>query len=128
MFKSIVANLARHRSPLMGLAIIWIFIFHSGPIGSDAYDSFQEFGFGGVDIFIFLSAFGLCFSLEKDSSVLAFYYRRLKRIVPTWVTVLLIVHLLGIVSSNLKPDTNFAYPHSFFAMSDMVFWTRIFPF
>lgn len=98
----------------MGFAIIWVFIFHSGPKGNFVYDIIQEYGFGGVDIFIFLSAIGLCYSINKDSRLLQFYKRRVLRILPTWIFVLFVVHILGLVSAHFKPDTNFGFPHTFF--------------
>lgn len=41
-------------------------------------------GYIGVDIFLFLSAFGLCFSLKKHT-LPQFYLRRLNRVYPLFV-------------------------------------------
>lgn len=49
-------------------------------------------GFVGVDIFFFFSAFGLCFSYNKNS-VISFYCNRLIRIFPLFI-VWAIVHLI----------------------------------
>lgn len=81
----------------MGVAILWIMLFHFGSIGILSYDALIKFGWIGVDIFFFLSAFGLCFSLEKKPGLLPFYKRRLKRILPTWLLILFIVHIIGLI-------------------------------
>ena len=93
-----------HRSGLMGVAILLIMLFHFASI---------DYLFIGVDIFLFLSAFGLCFSLEKESSLLSFYKRRFKRIIPVWFLVLLLVHLIGLISFHFSLDTHFdTVPHN----------------
>lgn len=48
------------------------------------------FGQGGVDLFFFLSGFGLYFSSLKRNSPLRFYKRRLLRIYPPFILILLI--------------------------------------
>lgn len=41
----------------------------------------------GVEFFVFLSGIGLYFSMTKDSNVLHFFYKRVKRILPTYAVV-----------------------------------------
>lgn len=60
---------------------------------------------GGVDIFFFISALGLCASFRNNSDFRSFYMRRIKRILPTWVTILVGMHLLNIVLQNDCPHT-----------------------
>lgn len=72
-------DIKKYRSALMGIAILWVIAFHSKldlPILKD--------GNMGVDIFMFLSAIGLCFSFDKDSNLKSFYKKRILRIIPTW--------------------------------------------
>lgn len=103
-------RLTLYRKPLMGFAIIWIFMLHSGKTGNSIWDALRFYGWMGVDIFFFLSAIGLCFSLRKDNSTLAFFKRRAKRILPTWLLVLLAVHLVGLICNHYLPKLPFYIP------------------
>ena len=63
------------RRELMGIAILWIMLRHL-PISSGYYyvlDYLMNLGYGGVDMFLFLSGFGLFFSMKKDSRIGSFY-------------------------------------------------------
>ena len=71
-------SLKRNRNVIFGFSIIYVILYHSG------YAALFGRGYIGVDIFLFLSAFGLCFSLNKHS-LLHFYLRRLNRIYPLFV-------------------------------------------
>ncbi len=106
------ALFSQYRSVLMGVSIIWIFIFHSKAVGIPVYDEIQKFGWAGVDIFFFLSALGLSFSLDKNNDTLDFLKRRAKRIIPTWLTVLFCVHLLGLLCNKYLPSLTFNVPHT----------------
>lgn len=77
--------LSRYRSELMGLAILWVMLFHAYPFtfGVAALDSFKEHGFAGVDVFLLLSAMGLYVSLAKKGSG-HFFRRRLARVLPAY--------------------------------------------
>ena len=77
------SDIVSYRAELMGFAILWIFMLHSGAIGNPIYDTIRKFGWAGVDIFFFLSALGLCYSLNKNNNLKDFYLRRLNRIMPT---------------------------------------------
>lgn len=109
----------QYRSALMGVSIIWIFLFHSKNVGIPVYDSIQQFGWAGVDIFFFLSALGLSFSLEKDNDSFAFYKRRATRILPTWLTTLFCVHLCGLLFNKYLPSLPFNAPHT---LSQCICW------
>jgi peptidoglycan/LPS O-acetylase OafA/YrhL len=78
-------------------------------------DIFKHFNLS-VDSFLFLSAFGLCYSLKKNT-VKRFYLNRFKRIIPTWWVVLFLIHIIGIIVGS-KFDS-FDYPHS---AVDMFYW------
>lgn len=72
------------RQILMGLSIIAIVLYHSyvwiTPEESN-YLKLFKFGYIGVDVFMFLSGFGLCFSYTKNK-LRTFYFRRFIRILP----------------------------------------------
>ena len=81
--------LSKYRGAVMGFAALWIFIFHEytvlSPAGTAIYTAakfVKSIGFAGVDIFLFLSGYGLCFSMERGG-VGRFYLRRALRILPT---------------------------------------------
>lgn len=70
----------------MGMAIIWVVMFHfrlQAPILS----VISNYGYTGVDFFMFLSAFGLYYSMSKNDNVMMFYKRRFLRIFPTYFII-----------------------------------------
>ena len=87
----------KFRTELMGFAIIWIMLFH----GEEFYKGLKlpifTFVIGrgnvGVDIFLFLSGFGLYYSLNANKDTISFYRRRIIRVlipyllisVPYWI-------------------------------------------
>lgn len=76
------AIVSKYRTELMGIATLWVLLFHYGKIGIPIIDSLSTLGYGGVDIFLFLSGIGLSFSI-KDG-VKSFYIKRILRIFPTY--------------------------------------------
>ena len=88
----------------MGIAILWIFFYHTGVSVPGLHAIFST-GWIGVEIFFMLSGFGCCASLSKNPSVTAFYKRRAIRILPTWLTILLIMHLVGLHIGAHCPHT-----------------------
>ena len=87
-----IKDISTYRSELMGWAILWIMMLHFTfnqikPLGFIA-----QYGFAGVEIFMFVSGFGLYYSLEKDHHLIHFYRKRLLRIFPTY-------YILGIFAS-----------------------------
>lgn len=82
--------LSKHRGALMGFAILWIMPHHIPEhTGILLLDFIQSIGYGGVDIFLFLSGFGLYFSMSKETSLKHYYKRRFARILPEfWLFVI----------------------------------------
>lgn len=91
--------LSLYRAELMGFAIIWVILYHSGfaePIPFVSYiSSLYRGGFGGVDIFMMLSGFGLSFSMSKKKSLKAFYLSRVARIYPIYFILVFVGCLLN---------------------------------
>jgi peptidoglycan/LPS O-acetylase OafA/YrhL len=105
----------------MGLSMILVFLHHArseklGFVPTGLWgDIFKHFNLS-VDTFLFLSAFGLCYSLKKNT-IKRFYFNRFKRIIPTWWIVLFVVHIIGIfIGSKLD---SFDYPRT---AIDMFYW------
>ena len=79
---------SEYRTPLMGVAILFIMLFHSGIVLKDgAMFSIFRNGDIGVEMFAFLSAIGVFRSLERNSSAIQFYKRRFVRIAPTYILI-----------------------------------------
>lgn len=82
--------LSTYRNEIFGLSIVGIIILHyvqilynmrvGGSIGTLVKWYYYLIGSTGVEIFLFLSGMGLCFSMNKDSNVFRFYSRRFKRL------------------------------------------------
>ena len=100
-------KISKYRSAVMGFAILWIMVYHSKislsfiPILGKAANDFRGVGYGGVDIFLFVSGFGLYRSLSQNSDQLAFYKRRLQRLMPAYVPVLAVYLFLN--RSDISP-------------------------
>jgi len=81
---------------LKGLAILAIVITHVGySLVSDYHFLWPLSNWSGVgvDLFLFLSAFGLTLSaLKKDLSILQFYKKRLSKVlIPVWVVLIVLL-------------------------------------
>lgn len=94
-------KISQYRTEMMGIAILSIMLFHSEVyfgnfIGFLPLAFIKEIGYAGVDLFFFLSGFGLsCSWFTKKYKILDFYKRRLAKIIPTYWIVILIVFLLN---------------------------------
>ncbi|MBR2126079.1 MAG: acyltransferase [Akkermansia sp.] len=93
-------SISNQRTLLMGIAIILVMLYHIGTSDSCRFpfplsDLFLWYGHWGVDIFLFLSGFGICYSLNKTKQQnTSFFLRRLRRIMPTcllvgWLSIIL---------------------------------------
>lgn len=84
---------AKNRSYMMGFAIMWVVLFHSHMnLHYSSLQWLQTLGYGGVDIFLFVSGFGITRSLERNS--LSIYFKnRLKRIMPAWCLNFFVISL-----------------------------------
>ncbi len=87
----LLKELFRYRNACMGFAILWIMFFHCGAaITLEPFQTVKALGYGGVDIFIFASGIGCWHSLKKNPDALSFLERRARRVLPTWITFMLI--------------------------------------
>lgn len=79
--------LSRYRSELMGFAMLWVLLYHAFYLELETpwLRGLRDFGFFGVDIFLFLSALGLSFSLSRRKQRYGAYLRRrLARVLPAY--------------------------------------------
>ena len=80
-----LANISRYRGELMGIAMLFVVLFHVGLPREDAFFGLRRIGNIGVDMFLFLSGVGLWFSWTKNQHAMRFLLRRLLRIYPAWL-------------------------------------------
>lgn len=76
--------LSDKRAYLMGIAMLSIMLFHQSWIvdRNPFFSFFHIYGNWGVDLFFFVSGFGLYYSLKKNNCIISFYCRRIIRILP----------------------------------------------
>ena len=80
----------------MGIAILWIILHHVQYFHMHSFPILNYLirtGSCGVDIFLFLSSFGLYHALESNKSLKRYYYRRVLRILPTFIIFIIIKDL-----------------------------------
>lgn len=94
-------SLTKWRACIMGMAGIAILFFHnwfnafsSVPFWGRVEYLLRNFGVCGVDVFFFLSAFGLTFAFRKSKSILSFYLRRIKRLLPSFIIATAVASLV----------------------------------
>ena len=115
-------NLSRCRSELMGLAALWVMLFHAYSLSFIfvPLDAVKSAGFAGVDVFILLSAIGLYVSLSKGSGdIRAFFLRRAVRILPAYGTV------VGGYSLGLLLSGRIGLPLLLWNLSTLYYWFGI---
>lgn len=104
-------------------------IFQGGGVrfAGEIYNTFV--GSVGVEFFIFLSGVGLYFSMTKDSRVCCFFQKRLKRILPTYLTVAVPYWIVVDIVCKQRGWTVFVADSSFvtfFAHGTRTFWYVLF--
>lgn len=79
-----IKDICSYRNLWMGIAIVWVMLFHSSLLVAYPMDFLKNIGYGGVDIFFFASGIGCYYSFDKDKDAFGFITRRAKRILPTY--------------------------------------------
>lgn len=100
--------LSKYRSELMGIAMLWVMLFHAWDLDLKVgiLNDLRSAGFGGVDIFILLSAMGLVMSLSKREPTFSdFMARRAGRILPAYFPVMLVYTLFLILRGEAPFST-----------------------
>ena len=96
-------TVSKYRSQIMGFAAMWVFIYHVRdeallffhvPGLQRVEIFFNNIGFCGVDMFLFLSGGGLYYALNKHN-LTVFYKRRYRRLIPPFVLVCIIKAIAG---------------------------------
>ncbi len=79
-----------YRDELKGLAILWVVFFHAMVSCGGVLGTVKELGYGGVDIFFFLTGFGLYHSLRKSEDLRGYWSRRLWRLLPAYLPLVIL--------------------------------------
>lgn len=86
-------HISYFRAELMGFAILWIMSFHFEFMQIPLLPYITQYGYAGVEIFMFVSGFGIFYSLRgKSKNLFHFYKKRITRIFPAY-------YLIGILDS-----------------------------
>lgn len=88
--QTIQRRLSAYRNEIKGFAILWVVLFHAQLGWSGLLYDVQKIGYGGVDIFLFLSGFGLYHSLSVNREPASYFKRRAMRLLPAYVPFCLV--------------------------------------
>ena len=125
-----LAGISRYRGELMGLAMIFVMLFHVWLPKSSPVYGLVRCGNVGVDIFLFLSGVGLWYSWTKNPSLRHFFRRRYVRVYPAWLVAACMFYIpnyLGTPGGGYSPDlpnliANILIGWSFWRVDDLTFW------
>lgn len=125
-----LSDISRYRSELMGLAMIFVMLFHVWLPKSNTFYGLVRCGNIGVDMFLFLSGIGLWYAWSKRPTLKQFYWRRYIRIYPAWLIVsslFYIPNFLYTSGGGYSPDVlnlvaNILINWSFWRIDDLTFW------
>ena len=109
-----LSDVSTYRSQLMGWSILWIMALHFRFISLKPFGFVAQYGFSGVEIFMFVSGLGLYHSLNKQPALLQFYQKRLIRIFPTYA-------IIGLFASFILLGDNL--PTYLLRCTTIGFWT-----
>lgn len=116
--------IAKYRFALFGLSLVWIFFRHTYFYNQFTYGIFDylvQIGDCGVDIFMFLSGFGLYHSFEKNNKINEFYKKRIVRIIPTTVILLAVFAIIQDIMNGDNSYTIFR-PHYWIMSIYSMYW------
>src|SRR5574344_1539362 len=99
-----LSDISRYRKPLMGMAILFVMLFHIPMHHWCLMYPVSNIGNYGVDIFLFLSGIGLWYSWENNNSLKRFFHRRFWRVYPEYFIVACVLYIWDF--SNACPRYN----------------------
>lgn len=125
------SSLMKYRNEIFGFSAIWIVLFHifghaSLPPfpGGNYINRILSYGNMGVDIFLFLSALGLYYSINKNT-LSKFYTNRLKRVVLPYLILAVpyfIVYNFFVVKDGFLPFLSNLSTVNFWLKGDHPTW------
>lgn len=138
-------QLSKYRGELMGLAILFVVMFHVWMPQGNFFFPLRRLGNVGVDMFLFVSGMGLWFSWTRSRmgkhldgnggmpvvpALKRFFSRRYLRIYPVWLLVAGVYYIGKYVDDpggGYSPDifnliANVLFNWSFWRADDLTFW------
>ena len=115
-----LTNISRYRGELMGMAMIFIILFHVSLPQNDMFYGLRRMGNIGVDMFFFLSGIGLWFSWTKNPSCKHFFKRRYLRIYPTWLIMASLYYIPRFNGGDIMADITINW--DFWLHDELTFW------
>lgn len=88
-----VNEISKSRTYIMGIAILLVLIYHAMCVTYNPLRTLN-IGYVGVDIFLFLSGFGLTYSYKKNN-LLNFYKHRFIRLYPLYLICICIIYFIN---------------------------------
>ncbi len=121
-----LANISRFRGELMGMAMLFVILFHVALPRGDMFFGLRRMGNIGVDIFLFLSGVGLWYSWQKHPDIKHFFRRRYLRIYPVWLVAALAYYVPRFHGGDLEAWIDLAgdvlINWDFWLHDELTFW------
>lgn len=125
-----LSDISKFRGELMGLAMLFVMLFHVSLPKNALMYGVVRCGNVGVDVFLLLSGVGLWFAWSKNPTLKQFYLRRFKRIYPAWLIMASLYYIpqfLTVKGGGYSPDVpnliaNILVGWSFWRIDDLTFW------
>lgn len=102
-------RISRCRSELLGMAILMVvyghlLYYHSGLENYEDLNFTEWYTLESVEMFMFISGFGVYQSLRKDRDAVSFYRRRLGKLLPAFLPVMAVWCVFGMAFRGMRPE------------------------
>lgn len=99
-------KLSKYRGEIMGIATVMILVGHSifygqGAINWGIFNDLFTLGYSGVDLFLFVSGFGLVNSISRND-IKTFYRHRIDRLMPSVIFIVVLYAIINFRSISLS--------------------------
>lgn len=100
-------RISQYKSHLMGLAVMVVvyghlLYYHSGLQNYEDLNFTIWYTLGSVEMFMFVSGFGIYQSLLKNRDAFTFYKKRLFRLAPAYLPVMVVYCAFGMLTSDMR--------------------------
>lgn len=100
-------RISQYKAHLMGMAVMVVvyghlLYYHSGLMNYEDLNFTEWYTLGSVEMFIFISGFGIYQSLKRNRDAYTFYGRRLQRLLPSYLPVMAVFCLFGMLFREMR--------------------------